>query len=216
MTELQHHGVKGMHWGRRKDNHGLGTSRAEAKVLKTSEKSKLRQHLDSLKRERQWHKTLSEMDKMNTSDIRVITKRVQAENSLKRLSKARVGMTKIGTQKDKQDYLRRHEMSDQELGRKIARLQAKENLVKAVKDASKEQREVGIKAVKAVGTIGLKAATGEKLKPKDFIDAYQKPSFNTKQEAWDKGIEAANGRVTNPKVKKALGLAKHVKFKQPK
>jgi hypothetical protein len=216
MTELHHHGVKGMHWGRRKDNHGLGTTSGETKVLKTSDKSKLRQHLDSLKRERDWHKVIGQMDNMSTKDIRIVSKRVGLENNLKTLSKSRVGMTKIGTAKDKQDYLRRHEMSDQELARKVARLQAKENLVKSVKTASKEQREVGVKAVKAVGSLGLKYATTKKINVKDIFDAVDNPTIKTKQDAWDNGIKIAEGKVKHPKAKAALGLAKNVKFKQPK
>lgn len=205
---LKHHGTKGMHWGVRHDNHGLGTTVSEAKVssVKTKDKGKIRTHLDSLKRERDWRKVLKTADKMSTKDIQVATKRISAENSLKTLSKS-----KMATKKDKADYLRRHEMDDAELQRKINRLNAKEGLHKAVSNASKEQREIGLKVVQTVGTLSAKAAMGNKLNPKDFLDAYQEPTIKTKQDAWDNSVKIADKYNRNEKVKKALKLAKGVK-----
>ena len=197
---LQHHGVKGMRWGQHHGAHGSEIS--------FKERGKLAKHLDSLKRERSWNKHLKDVDNMSTKDINAVTKRVSAENTLKGLTKH-----KIATKKDKQDYLRRHEMTDDELQRKISRLNAKKNLHEAVKNASKEQRDAAIKVGQTAATIAVKKATGQKIGVKDIMDAVQSPTVTTKQKAWDEGVKIASGKATHPKVKKALVLAKDVKFK---
>lgn len=196
---LKHHGVKGMKWGQHHGGHGSETP--------FKERSKIGKHLDSMKRERSWGKHLKNVDNMSTKDVRELTTRIKAENSLKALSKS-----KVATKKDKQDYLRRHEMSTQELNRKIARLNAKEELHKAVKNASKEQREAAIKVGQTAATIAVKKATGQKLTPKDFMDAVSNPTIKTKQDAFSQGIDIAAGKATHPKVKKALKVAKGVKI----
>lgn len=171
---LEHSGVKGMKWGvhRNYDRPGGADGKTDPKGSKApkEERGKIGKRLDSLKRERQWHKTLKDVDKMTTKQIGTVTKRISLENSLKRLSK-----TKMATKKDKEDYLRRHEMTDQELARKVTRLQAKDSLHKAVKDASKEQRELGIKVAQVGGSIGVKYAITKKVTPKDVFDAVKNP-----------------------------------------
>jgi hypothetical protein len=196
---LKHHGIKGMKWGVRHEGRRKG---------------KLGQHLDSLKRERQWHSILGEVHNMSSKDIATVTKRINLENSLKRLSKS-----KMATKKDKQDYLRRAEMDDQELARKVARLQVKDNLHKAVKEASKQQREVGIKVAQVGGSLGVKYVStkvnGTKMTPKDFIDSIQNPSLKTKQDVFDLGVGLAekNKRFKNPRGKSIVDAAKAYKFK---
>jgi hypothetical protein len=198
---LEHSGVKGMHWGQRKDNHNLGTT--------AKEKSMLRKHLDSLKRERDWGKVLKEVPNMSTQDIKTVTARVKLENSLKDLTKS-----PMSTKKDKADYLRRGDMTDQELKRKIGRLQAKDNLHTAVKKASKQQREFGIKVAQTASSVGLKyAVTRTKLKPADFLDAYQNPTIKTRQNALDEAIKLVEPKATNSKAKLAIKAAKTIKFK---
>lgn len=194
MSQLQHSGVKGMHWGVRHD----------------VKRSKIGKHLDSLKRERQWHSVLKEVHNMTTKDITVVKRRVDLENSLKRLSKS-----KMATSKDKEDYLRRHEMDDQELVRKVNRLQAKDSLYRSVKDASKEQRELGIKVAKTAGSIGYKYVisrkAGTKLGAKDIIDAVNNPVFKNKRDVLDTGADIAASKARNKKLKNALELSKSIK-----
>lgn len=150
---IEHHGVKGMKWGVRKD------------------KPTIKEHLGSLKRERQWKKVLGEMDKLTTDEISAVAKRVSLENDLKRLTKNKA----ITKPKDKKDYLNRGDLSDEELSRKVTRLRAKESLVKSVNDASKEQRELGEKIVNVGGALTLKYATTKSLTPKDIFDAVNNP-----------------------------------------
>src|SRR5690606_2644671 len=155
---LKHYGVKGMRWGVRRDRRGSGKGGSNSGT--EHKKSKIRKHLDSWKREREWGSLLSQIHSMNTKDINRASTRINLENDLKKLSKS-----KIATSKDKEDYLRRGSMSDQELSRKVTRLRAKERLRDSIRNASKEQREFGEKVVTAGSSIAINAALKRKLEP---------------------------------------------------
>ena len=165
---LKHYGVKGMRWGVRRDRGSSGSSGSNSGT--GPKKSKLKKHLDSWKREREWGSLLSQIHSMNTKDINKATARINMENNLKKLSKS-----KIATSKDKDDYLRRESMSDQELSRKVARLQAKERLRDSIRNASKEQREFGEKVVNAGSSIAINVAMKKKLEPQDIFNAVTQP-----------------------------------------
>lgn len=173
---LKHVGIKGMRWGVRRNRNrpGGADGKEESEKVKDT-RSTVKKKLDSMKRERQWHRVLKEVDKLTTKDINVVTKRISAENSLKILSKTKG----VGTKKDRDDYLRREHMSDAELNRKVVRLRAKESLRKAVKSASKEQRDFGEKIVRVGGSIGVKYALNRSISPKDLfneaVKAYKDP-----------------------------------------
>jgi hypothetical protein len=196
---LKHHGVKGMHWGKHHGGHGSDTP--------FKERGKIGKHWDSLKRERAWKTKLKDIHNMSTKDINALTKRISAENTLKDNIKH-----PIATAKDKQDYLRRHEMSDEELKRKNNRLAAKKSLYEAVVGASKEQKKKIAAVGQTAATIALKKATGQKIGVSDIMEAVNNPTIKTKQNAWDEGIKIAEGKATHPKVKTALKVAKVVKI----
>lgn len=189
---IKQSGVKGMRWGVINDTNHTGG--ADGKPNVKVKRGKIGQHLDSLKRERQWSKVLKEIDLMSTKDILTVTKRVRLENSLKKLSK-----TKMATTKDKHDYLRRGTMSNDELSRKVVRLQAKDGLHTAVKDASKAQRDFGEKVVQVAGSVGVKYALTKHINPKDILDAYQNPksAVDKAQEDLVKNISGKNPLAGN-------------------
>jgi hypothetical protein len=217
MTELKHHGVIGMHWGTRRSGNRSGGS--DGKPDASKKRGKIGKHLDSMKRERDWHKVLSELHNMSTKDITTVKKRIDLENNLKTLSKSNVA-----TKKDKEDYLRRHNMSDQELTRKITRLRAKDSLHKAVKEASKEQRDFGQKVINIASSVGMRYVknrmAGKKLSQNDIFESLF-VSNNTKSNALNKISDKALGRTklsedNKKKAKDILNKAYESKSKKPK
>ena len=145
-----------MKWGRRKSDK---TSGAKKNGTVDKVKTRLKEEVGSLKREQQWRKVARNVDKMSTKEINKVAQRIQLENELKRLSKQNSSLKNTvkriagdktqPTDKDRQDYRRRGNMSDQELARKVARLRAKDNLSRAISQASKEQIEFGKSVVNA-------------------------------------------------------------------
>lgn len=171
---LQHFGVKGMRWGVRRDNR----------------KVTVRDKLSSMKRERQWKKVLNEVDNMSNEQITAVTKRVRLENDFKKLTRE----SKISKTQDKKDYVKRADMSDDELSEKITRLRVKDSLAKSVSDATKEQREIGEKVVSVGNTLALKYATDKKLTGEDIFRAIVYPDKESKKkmdsQVKDKAVRA--------------------------
>ena len=193
---LKHAGIKGMRWGVKRDRNRVGGAdgKEESEKIKDT-RGKVKKNLDSMKRERQWKSVLKDVDKLNTKDITAVTKRVTLENNLKKLSKSG-----IAKPKDRDDYLRRANMADDELSRKVVRLRAKDSLYKSVNEASKEQREFGQKIVQIASSVGVKYAlnknpTTAKSIFKDVLDASKKPkesSEKAKQDLLDATIDKIN------------------------
>jgi hypothetical protein len=160
---LQQSGVKGMHWGQRKagSESGGGTNPIKARV-------------DSLKREHSLKRTAKKSDNMTTQDIQKLASRAQLENDMKRLSKER----HVGSRKDKKDYLKRAEMDDQELSRKVQRLRAKSNLKRVASDATKSQREVAKKVIHIAAPLALQYALTGSVGKKDVVGAAVNAAVN--------------------------------------
>lgn len=149
-VELKHFGVIGMKWGVRRDK-----------------RVTLREKIGSAKRERQWRKVLKEVDNLSDDEIKTVAKRIGLENDLKRLAMD----GRIAGSKDRKDYIRRAGMDDQELNDKVNRLKTKENLVRKVDEATKEQREQGEKIVNAASSLALTYMTNKKPDGKQIYDA---------------------------------------------
>lgn len=136
-----------------------------------NDRATLKERFSSLKRERQWKKLIGEIDGLTTEQLHTVSKRIGLENDLKRLTKDK----KIATDSDRKDYIRRANMSDDELTKKVVHLRAKSTLVKNISNASKEQRELGEKIVNIGGTMAMKYATNKSLTPKDLFDSVSNP-----------------------------------------
>lgn len=163
---LQHAGIQGMKWGVRRNRNQPGGADGKEESVKAPKKGLVKTHLNSLKRERDWNKVIRNVDNLSTTEINSVARRVGLENELKRLAK-----TPMAKKSDKQEYLRRGDMSDAELTRKVTRLRAKDSLHRSVKEASQGQREFGQRVTKAASTLAFKYAVKRKLGPDDFISA---------------------------------------------
>lgn len=168
---LKHSGVMGMKWGVHRDRSRPGGADGKFSESEKLAKSTFGKKWNSLKRERQWHSVLKQVENLSNSEISLVTKRLGLENNLKRLTRS-----KVATKKDKEDYLRRSHMDDQELSRKIARLSLKDGLHKAVHEASKQQREFGKKVVNIGGSLGARYVLNKgSLELNDIVGAFKDP-----------------------------------------
>lgn len=170
---LKHFGVKGMKWGvireRKVSSSKDSKSQNENKVVK-----RVKEEVESLKRERSWKTAVEDINKMSTKDIGKMSTRIQLENDLKRLSSNK----SISSPKDRQDYRLRGKMSDHEINRKVVRLRAKETLQRNISQASSSQRETGKTIIRAAAPIVLNKVLGLKISPKDIDGLFVKKNLN--------------------------------------
>ena len=155
-----------MKWGVRKDRKKSPSGQNESKI-----KKRVKEEMDSLKRERQWKKSLKNLDSMSSTEINQLSNRIRLENDFKRLKKS-----KVATRDDKKEYRNRANISDKDLNERVNRLRARDNLSRNVSDASREQREMGKKAIKVAASIGIKYALTGKITTKDVGMALLNPN----------------------------------------
>lgn len=190
---LQHHGVKGMKWGKHKANVSAGVQKVGDKTKEVAGKvaAKAKPHIDSIKRENSWKKQLNNSHNMTTKEIQKVSSRAQLENDLKKLSKK----SDIASSKDKKDYLKRADMSDQELTRKVQRLRAKDNLNRNANDATKKQKEIAKNILKIASPLVMTAILNRgKLSKKDIVDTVLNPG-GAKAKAIKSVVNAAANKV---------------------
>jgi hypothetical protein len=193
---LKHHGVKGMRWGVVRNRNRPGGADGRPDKNDNQATTAIGRRLNSMKRERQWKAVLKEVDSMTTKEITAVKKRVDLENSLKTLSKS-----KAANKKDRDDYIRRDKMSDQELSRKVTRLRAKNGLYESVDKASIEQRLLGEKVVQVASSVGFKYAVNRgKITPKDLLDTAVSATKDPKGR-YEEGRKEVLKNVTDPKAR---------------
>lgn len=168
---LKHFGVKGMKWGVIKKSGSSSGSKSKGQN-ESKLKTRVKEEIGSIKRERSWKKVAGDINKLTTKDINKISNRIQMENDLKRLASNK----SISSPKDKQDYRLRGKMSDHELGRKVTRLRAKESLQRNISQATRSQRDLGEKIVKTAAPLVVKKALGMKITPEDVGKAWSSKS----------------------------------------
>ena len=125
--KIQHHGIKGMKWGVRRYQPYPKGQRNAGKFLDAGKKtggSERTTRLQSKGREISMALAQREIKNLSTKDAKAVVSRAQLENRYRQLSKT----PNVGSMKAKSGYLNRENMSDQEIRRKVDRLQIAANM----------------------------------------------------------------------------------------
>ena len=153
-NDLKHHGVKGMKWGVRryqpypkgKRNAGKFLDSAKQTGSKVTKDSSIKDNakalISSKTREMSMVRAQKEIKNLSTSDAKKVVTRAQLENRLKTLNSTK----NVGDGQSNKDYLNRANMSNDELKRKVNRLQLSANMRTEAKSANKELVDLGKKA----------------------------------------------------------------------
>ena len=142
-TQLQHVGVKGMKWGRRKD----GASETTPKP-----KSTLRKYVDSNRRELGMNKMLKDVHTLPDAEVVRRVNRVRNENDFRRAIDNTAFVDRKRRKQLREEYFNREKLSDAELQERVRRLNLEDNLRREVVRASKPQREAANELIKSVST----------------------------------------------------------------
>lgn len=186
--EIQHYGVKGMKWGVRryqpypKGSRNAGKFVSPGKQAGGSKITKDSSTVDTVKaavrskgREISMIRATREIKNLSTKDAQQATSRAQLETRLKRLSRTK----NVGDDQAKRDYLNRASMSNEELKRKIDRLQLAENMRQSARGSNEDIIEIGKKAASYAAPVVLSYAV-KKLSgmdsevPKESLDSAAK------------------------------------------
>lgn len=206
---LQHHGVKGMRWGvRRYRPKSTGIKRAMNKLKKrkatqkpenTSKKKeepnkdaslnttkapkgigRLGKELESFTREKSWGVTMKRSDKLSDADLKKLQDRIRNENTLKRLAK-------------RKEYVMREELTDDQLRKRVERLQLEDNIKKNIDMATAEQKKIGkaiMDSTKNVTMATLSGKSGGKDIGDAFVDALKKEGKRVAKDKFDSFVKS--------------------------
>ena len=141
--QLEHFGVKGMKWGRRKDRASETTPKP---------KSTLRKYVDSNRRELGMNKMLKDVDTLPDAEVVRRVNRVRNENDFRRAIDNTAFVDRKRRKQLREEYFNREKLSDAELQERVRRLNLEDNLRREVVRASKPQREAANELIKSVST----------------------------------------------------------------
>ena len=153
--QLEHFGVKGMKWGRRKDRASETTPKP---------KSTLRKYVDSNRRELGMNKMLKDVDTLPDAEVVRRVNRVRNENDFRRAIDNTAFVDNKRRKRLREEYFNRENLSDAELQERVRRLNLEDNLRREVVRASKPQREAANELIKSVSTHTLDKYTDPKTK----------------------------------------------------
>ena len=117
--QLEHFGVKGMKWGRRKD----GASETTPKP-----KSTLRKYVDSNRRELGMRKMLKDVDTLPDAEVVRRVNCVRNENDFRRAIDNTAFVNNKRRKQLRDEYFNRENLSDSELQERVRRLNLEDNL----------------------------------------------------------------------------------------
>lgn len=146
--EIQHYGVKGMKWGVRRYQPYPKGSRNAGKFMDVQKqagdrKISVSSGIRSKGREITMARAQREIKNLSTSDAKKVVSRAQLENRFKKLTKTpNVGLNR----KNIGEYLNRDTMSNEELSRKVERLQLADNMRQEARSVNPEIISLGKKA----------------------------------------------------------------------
>lgn len=185
---IQHYGVKGMRWGvRRYQPYPKGEGHRGkflGKAKRAVGNNVAVQEIKSRIREGKALLSKGNVNKMTTRELQQKTRRLQLENDMKRLTpKVRsVQWTRGGrkrAKKERADYRRRGDMTDQELVRKVKRLRAKDLYNQNANKAGKDVKDAGKRIVNSAVALGASyKAKGGNMSMSDIYDAIATPEHS--------------------------------------
>lgn len=147
--KLKHYGIKGMKWGVRRPKGSDGTVVKNPNAIKRAG-TRIKDEFRSLQREAKWSK-----EPITTFDETVLKtklERISAENKLKAYGK-------------RKEYIKRDTISDEDLKKRVARLELENRFKQEIAKATKGQLELGKAVQNAIlhdmsyGLVGEKASS---------------------------------------------------------
>ena len=129
---LQHYGVKGMKWGIRK---------------KVKMPTRIKDEFESYKRERELTKQLNTVSTLSDAKLRDVIGKARVDATYKRLA-------------PRKEYIKRHKLTEEEIKKRVDRLQLEDNLRQQVSQINAAKRKAGIELINSMAVVSASTLIG--------------------------------------------------------